>query len=200
MLTPNRGIPLISEEEANKPQAVNDALLVVDAQLQAIIDTENAAVTETELSDAITGEVIARNNAITAAVGAEATARGTAIGSAITSEVTNRNSAIATATAGKVDATDYRLRGAPLTLNLSSFGSLLVLTDTQCRSQLIKLTGTLTANFTLEFLNLNLDWKIIDLTTRAGFTLSVRKTGGSSVLIPVPTTAGDYAEFYADGP
>lgn len=39
MLTPNRGIPLVAESEANKPQAVNEALAVIDGQLQTLFDT-----------------------------------------------------------------------------------------------------------------------------------------------------------------
>lgn len=82
-----------------------------------------------------------------------------------------------------------------LFLDLSSVGTVITLTQLQLDSRNIYLSGTLTENKTLEFLNLNRTWNVIDTTTRDGFTISVKKTGGASTLL----SAGKAISVYATG-
>jgi hypothetical protein len=178
--TDNREYPLIEENETDLPEAVNDALHAVDADVSSI--EERVTTLETTGVPATVAWSDITDKPATFAPSSH---------SHPISDVTD----LSTALAAKAAADDYRIRSRPLVIDITSLGALIILTDTQCRSFLIKIRGTLSANVVIEFLNLNLDWKLIDETTRAGFTLSIRKTGGSSTLV----SAGEIIEFYADG-
>jgi hypothetical protein len=71
-----------------------------------------------------------------------------------------------------------------LDLNLASLGTLIVLSSSQYRAKNIKLTGTLANNVTIEFPALSdRVWNVYDFATHGAFTISVKKTGGSTTVL-----------------
>lgn len=82
-----------------------------------------------------------------------------------------------------------------LELNLAGAGPVVTLSAEQCRQPRIILMGPLASDVTVEFLNLHQIWTVEDITTRSGFKIFIRKTGGSSKeLYP-----GEIADFRASG-
>lgn len=78
-------------------------------------------------------------------------------------------------------------------LNLSASSGTIVLNSAQYSARYITLKGSLAANVVIEFPAASgRVWELSDLTTRGGFTISVKKSGGSATLV----TTGDSPRIF----
>lgn len=76
------------------------------------------------------------------------------------------------------------LASKPYNLNLTGVSGTVVLNPGQYRSTYINLIGVLSSNITIEFPAFTGGvWELTDVTMRSGYTISVKKTGGSPTVV-----------------